>query len=106
MIAEEAPYARSCYQEAFNVPHSAMAKWVKGESDKIVMIDGCFLTCVGRILNNLVEHDKIIHFDILPMYDKYKDLFAMDDVPVEERQAIARKVADKLLVVLTEKMAS
>jgi uncharacterized metal-binding protein len=106
MIAEEAPYARCCYQEAFNVPHSAMAKWVKEESDKIVMIDGCFLTCVGRILNNLVEHDKIIQFDILPMYDKYKDLFAMDDVPVEERQAIARKVADKLLVVLTEKMAS
>ncbi len=106
MIAEKAPYARSCYQEAFNVPHSAMAKWVKEKSDKVVMIDGCFLTCVGRILNNLVEHDKIIHFDILPMYDKYKDLFAMDDVPVEERQAIARKVADKLLVMLTEKMVS
>ena len=30
----------------------------------------------------------------------------MDDVPVEERQAIARKVADKLLVMLTEKMVS
>ena len=106
MIAEEAPFARCCYQEAFNVPHSAMAKWVKEESDKVVMIDGCFLTCVGRILNNLVEHNKIIHFDILSMYDKYKDLFAMDDVPVEDRQAIARQVADKLLITLTEKMAS
>ena len=106
MIVEETPYARCCYQEAFGVPHSAMAKWVKEESDKIVMIDGCFLTCVGRMLNNLVEHDKIIHFDILPMYDKYQDLFAMDDVPVEERQAIARKIADKLLVKLTERVAS
>jgi uncharacterized metal-binding protein len=106
MIAEEAPYARSCYQEAFNVPHSAMAKWVKEKADKIVMIDGCFLTCVGRVLNNQVEHDKIIHFDILPMYDKYRDLFAMDDVPVKERQAIARKIADELLVILKEKMAS
>jgi uncharacterized metal-binding protein len=106
LIAEEEPYARSCYQEAFNVPHSAMAKWIQEEADKIVMIDGCFLTCVGRILNNLVEQDKIIHFDILPMYDKYKDLFAMDDVPVEERQAVARKVADELLVMLKEKMPS
>lgn len=106
IIAEEASYARCCYQEAFNVPHSGMAKWVKEEADKIVMIDGCFLTCVGRMLNNLVEHDKIIHFDILPMYDKYKDLFAMDDVPVKERQAVARKVADRLLVMLKERMAS
>lgn len=73
IFAEEAPYARCCYQEAFNVPYSAMAEWVKEEADKIVMVDGCFLTSVGRILNNLVEQDKIIHFDILPMYDKYKD---------------------------------
>ena len=104
IIAEQTPYARCCFQEAFSVPHSAMAKWLKEESDKIVMIDGCFLTCVGRILNKQVERDKIVHFDILPMYDKYKDSFAMDDVPVSERQAIAGKVADKLLLMLKENM--
>jgi len=106
MVAEEEPYARCCYQEAFNVPYSSMARWVNEEADKVVMIDGCFLTCVGRTLNNLVEQEKIIHFDALPMYKKYQDVFAMDDVPLEERRAVARQVADEILTKLKQEKES
>jgi uncharacterized metal-binding protein len=90
MVAEEEPYARCCYQEAFNVPYSSMARWVNEEADKVVMIDGCFLTCVGRTLNNLVE----------------QDVFAMDDVPLEERRAVARQVADEILTKLKQEKES
>ena len=66
MIAKEEPYRRACHGELFSVPHSAMAKWAK-ETDKIVMIDGCFLKCHGRILKNLVGEENIVHFDALSM---------------------------------------
>jgi uncharacterized metal-binding protein len=102
MVAEEEPYARCCYQEAFNVPYSSMAHWVKDTADKVVMIDGCFLTCVGRVLNNLIEEQKIIHIDALSLYKKYNEIFAMDDVPLEERRAVARQVADKILAMLRQ----
>ena len=48
-VAKEEPYARCCYAEVALVPDSSMARWVR-EADKIIMIDGCFLKCVGRIL--------------------------------------------------------
>ncbi len=80
MVAQEEPYARCCYQEAFCVPYSSMARWIK-EAREIVMIDGCFLTCAGRILKNLVDEEKVIHIDALPLYGKYNTLFSMDDVP-------------------------
>ena len=88
------------------MPYSSMARWVNEEADKVVMIDGCFLTCVGRTLNNLVEQEKIIHFDALPMYKKYQDVFAMDDVPLEERRAVARRVADEILTKLKQEKES
>jgi uncharacterized metal-binding protein len=78
------------------VPYSAMTRWVK-EADKIIMIDGCFLTCIGRILNNLVEKEKIVHIDALTIYKKYNDLFDMEDVPEDERKDTARNVADQIL---------
>jgi uncharacterized metal-binding protein len=46
IVARENPYARSCYAETFLVPHSSMARWVK-DADRVVMIDGCFLKCLG-----------------------------------------------------------
>ncbi len=64
IVAEEEPYARSCYAETFLVPHSSMAEWVK-DADKVVMIDGCFLLCLGRVLNNFIDAEKIIHIDAL-----------------------------------------
>jgi uncharacterized metal-binding protein len=101
MVAQEEPFARACFPETFFVPHSSMARWV-GEADQVVMIDGCFLKCIGRILNNQVDRDKIIHFDALSLYKKYTDLFDMDDVPEVERIDTARHVADKVLRELSD----
>ena len=100
LVAKEVPsLARACHGETFFVPHSAMASWVQG-ADKVVMIDGCFLKCHGRVLRNLVAAEKIVQIDALPLYKKYTDLFDMDDVPEEERKAVARQVADKIIVSL------
>lgn len=102
MVATEEPYARCCYAEVALVPHSSMAQWVK-EAEKIIMIDGCFLKCVGRILKNLVDEEKIVQIDALPLYKKYTDVFHMDNVPEAERKEVARQVADKILLMLQEK---
>lgn len=100
LVAKEVPtYARCCYAEVFLVPHSAMARWAKG-ADKVVVIDGCFLECVGRMINSLVDKDKILHIDALPLYRKYSDVFLMDDVPEEERKEVARPVADQIMAKL------
>ena len=99
-VAQEVPgLARTCHAEAFFVPHSAMSAWVKG-ADKSVMIDGCFLECHGRVLKKLVPEEKVVHIDALPLYKKYTNLFLMEDVPEEERKAVARQVADKIIAQL------
>ncbi len=76
-----------------------MARWVKG-ADKSIMIDGCFLKCHGRVLKRLIGEPKVIHIDALPLYKKYTDVFLMDDVPEEERKAVAREVADNIIAIL------
>jgi uncharacterized metal-binding protein len=101
MVAKEELYARCCHAETFTVPDSAMARWAK-EADRVVMIDGCFLKCHDRVLKNLIDEEKIIHFDILPLYRKYTDLFDIDSVPEDERKEVARQVADKVLTALKE----
>lgn len=102
LIAHEVPsYARACHAETFFVPHSSMASWVK-RAEKSVMIDGCFLKCHGRVLKKIVGEEKIVHIDALPLYKKYTDIFLMDDVPEEERKAVARGVADKIIARLRE----
>lgn len=96
LVAKEVPaHARACHAEAFYVPHSSMAAWVRG-AEKIVMIDGCFLKCHGRVLAGLVDERRIVHIDALPLYKKFSDVFLMDDVPEDERKAVAREVADKI----------
>jgi uncharacterized metal-binding protein len=106
LIAREQPaLARACHAEAFFVPHSTMAAWVQG-ADKVVMIDGCFLQCHGRILKNLVSEEKVVHIDALPLYNKFTDVFLMDDVPEDERRAAARQVADKIMMTLAGEVAS
>jgi uncharacterized metal-binding protein len=102
MIAYDVPsFARACHAETFLVPHSSMARWVKA-AEKAVMIDGCFLKCHGRVLKKLIGEDKVIQIDALPLYKKYTDIFSMDDVPEEERKAVARQVADKIIARLKE----
>jgi uncharacterized metal-binding protein len=99
-VAREMPaLARACHAETFFVPHSSMAGWVK-EAKNIIMIDGCFLKCHGRVLKNLVTQEKVIQFDALSFYRKYTDVFLMDDVPEEERKAVASEVANKIIATL------
>lgn len=100
-VAKEEPFARACYAETFFVPYSSMNHWVR-EADQVVMIDGCFLKCIGRVLNNLVDEEKIVHIDALQYYHKYTDLFHMDDVPEAERTETARQVADQILAKLRD----
>ena len=101
-ITQEVPMlARACHAETFLVPHSAMASWVKS-ADRAIMIDGCFLKCHGRVLNELIGEEKVIQIDALPLYKKYTDVFLMDDVPEAERKTVARGVADKIIVILNQ----
>lgn len=102
LVAQEVPsLARACHAEVFFVPHSSMARWVKG-ADKSIVIDGCFLKCHGRVVEELIEGERVVHFDALPLYKRYTDIFLMDDVPEEERKAVAREVADKIIAKLNE----
>jgi uncharacterized metal-binding protein len=105
LVSREEPFARACYAETALVPYSAMARWVK-EADQVVMIDGCFLKCIGRILNNLVDQEKIVHIDALSLYKKYTDVFYMEDVSEVERNETARQVADQILRVLPATIAA
>ncbi len=102
LISKEVPsLARACHAETFFVPHSKMASWIK-KADKVVMIDGCFLKCHGRVLKGLVDEDKVIHVDALPLYRKFTDVFLAEDVPEADRRAMAREVADKIIVNLAK----
>jgi len=104
-VAQDMPsLARACHAETFFVPHSSMAQWVK-DARQSVMIDGCFLKCHGRVLQELVGENRMVQFDALPFYKKYTDIFLMDDVPEEERKAVARQVADKIIAKLKEDRA-
>ena len=105
IVSNEEPFARACYAETAFVPHSAMARWVK-EADQIVMIDGCFLKCIGRIMNNLTDEEKIVHIDALALYKKYTDVFYMEDIPDAERKETARQVADKILSSLKDTLTA
>ena len=95
-VAKENLYRRACHGELFSVPDSAMAQWVKAVK-KVVLIDGCFLRCHGRILENLIEKDKLLQFDALSHYKEYTDRFDIDSVPEDERKAVAREVANWVL---------
>ena len=101
IIGKQESFGRACFPETFFVPHSSMARWVK-EADQVVMIDGCFLKCIGRILSNHVDPGKIIHIDALSLYHKYTDIFDMEQVPEAERIETAREVADQILPILSE----
>lgn len=102
IVARQVPgLARACHAETFLVPHSGMAKWVRG-ADHAVMIDGCFLKCHGRVLRKLIDPEKVIHIDTNPLHKKYGDVFLMDDVPEDERKTVARVVADKIIATLKQ----
>ena len=101
LVANESPYARACHGETLTVPHSAIARWIK-EADKVVLIDGCFLHCHGRLLRDVVASDRLVEFDALSHYKKYTDLIEIDAVPEKERKEVARDVADWVLASMGE----
>ncbi len=102
---EVAPYARCCYAETFLVPHSSMTAWVQ-EAEKIVVIDGCFLKCIGRMAENVIDKEKIIWIDTNPIHKQFSDVFLYTDVPEETRKEVAHKVADKILEKLGKEQAA
>jgi uncharacterized metal-binding protein len=95
-VSKTEGFARACHGEAFTVPRSAMAHWVK-DSQKVVVIDGCFLKCHARKLQGIVDEKAHIEFDALSFYNRYTEYFDIDSVPEEDRKAAARKVADGVL---------
>ena len=104
MVAKEEPYSRGCHGEMFTAPRSAMAAWAK-KADKVVVIDGCFMHCHGRIMKNVIGDENMIQFDALPMYNKdnkYSDTMLVDEIPQAEREGLARQVADKILANLKD----
>lgn len=101
IVSKNDPYARACYAETALVPYSAMATWVK-KSEKVVMIDGCFLRCVGRLMNNIANRDAIVHIDALSLHKRFSKVFHMDDVPESERVEAAQLTADKIIALLKD----
>ena len=102
MVAKEEPYSRGCHGEMFTAPRSAMAEWAR-KANKVVVIDGCFMHCHGRIMKNVVGNQNMIQFDALRIYNKdnrYSDTMLVDEIPETEREGLARKVADKILTSL------
>lgn len=99
MLAKHEPYRRGCHGEIFTAPHSAIADWAQ-KSDKVIVIDGCFMRCHGRILKGIVGSDRMIQFDALAIHKKYTDLMDIDDVPEKECKATAEHVADTILNIL------
>lgn len=99
LVAKEEPYSRGCHGEMFTAPRSAMAEWAR-KAAKVVVIDGCFMRCHGRIMKNIVGSENVIQFDALTMYNKdrkYSNTMLVDEVPEAERKELARQVADKVL---------
>jgi uncharacterized metal-binding protein len=104
MVAKEEPYSRGCHGEMFTAPRSAMVEWAR-KANKVVVVDGCFMRCHGRIMKNVVGHENVIQFDALPMYNKdkkYSNTMLVDEIPEAERKDLARQVADMILASLKD----
>lgn len=101
LVAKHDGYARACHGELFTLPHADLAGWVR-EARKVVLIDGCPLSCHGRIAGNIIAKDRLIMVDALSIHRKYAQLMDVDAVPEEERKNAAREVADRVLADLDE----
>jgi len=96
IVSKREPYGRGCHGELITVPDSAISLWIK-TAEKVVLIDGCFLRCHGRIIENIIDEEKLIQFDALSRYNRYTDIFDYEDVPEKERKEVAQSVADWVL---------
>lgn len=99
LVGKHEPFMRGCHGEMFTAPKSAMANWAQ-KAEKVIVIDGCFMRCHGRIMNNIIDEKNMVQFDALSIYNKnnkYTDIMLYDDVPEEERKELAQTVAEKVL---------
>ena len=101
MLAKEEDYGRGCHGEFISVPESGMARWALG-SDPIVVIDGCFLHCHGRLMAGIYKKEQLRIFDALCFYGKYTDIMDPEDVPEAERKETAKLVFEHILRHLSE----
>lgn len=99
LTAKEDPYRRGCHGEFFTAPCSAMAEWAQ-TAERVVVIDGCFMHCHGRIMKKLVGEENVVLFDALSVYRKHTDVIDIDAVPEAERKVLGRQVADHVLAEL------
>lgn len=105
IVSKKEHYGRGCHGELITVPDSAISRWIK-TAEKVVLIDGCFLRCHGRIIENLIDEEKLVQFDALSHYNRYTDIFDYEDVPEKERKEVAQSVADWVLHSLENVFAS
>lgn len=94
LVGKHEPFMRGCHGEMFTTPKSAMANWAQ-KAEKVIVIDGCFMRCHGRIMNNIIDEKNMVQFDALSIYNKnnkYTDIMLYDDVPEEERKELAQTV--------------
>lgn len=99
IVARESPYSRGCHGEMFTAPSSALAEWAM-KAQKVVVIDGCFMRCHGRIMKNIVGHENMIQYDALPIYNKdnkYSEIMLVEEVSEAERKYLTQQVANKVL---------
>lgn len=94
-------FKRACHGEAFFVPHSSMANWIQ-QARTVMMIDGCFLSCHGRLLEHLIPGERIIRVNAHAIHKKHGDDFSYDDVPEQEIADLADRVARRALGMVLE----
>lgn len=90
-LSKQSGFKRGCHGELFTVPGSKIAEWIK-TADSVICIEGCFLRCHSRIMENIIEPSKLRVFDALSHYNRFNDIFDIDDVPEAERKAVAESV--------------
>lgn len=100
-VARVEPFRRGCHGKLFTMPQSALSEWMKN-SGTLVLIDGCFLRCHGRIVENLLPDVKLIQFDAYSYYKKFGDCYSIDEASEEDRKAMAAVVAEKVLAELSD----
>ena len=96
LVAKNEAYGRGCHGELITVPDSAISRWIR-TAEKVILIDGCFLRCHGRVIENFIDEERLVQFDALSHYNRYTDIFDYEDVPEDERKAVAQSVADWVL---------
>ena len=91
-VSKHGNFKRGCHGELFTVPGSKIAEWIMS-AQNVVCIDGCYLKCHSRILENLLAPSKLISFDAFSFHKKYNDLFDIDSVSEKERKETGDSVA-------------